>query len=306
MPNRSLPPDQALPGRIARDAAAGSRLAAVALLAAWAVVGSCDTLPTEPRFPADAVPLAVPDRYAVWWEVTEQCSGLSGRFADVHWYVIPNVTSFTVDREQYNGYWWLSGNRIVLAGGSILDGTLVRHEMLHALIKHDGHPRRYFVEQCGGVVICIEECRSEAGAPPASSPTAPIVGADHLVVRTFVAPQTVPGGDALTRGQWLSVTVSATNASAEPVRVRIARTDGTLGRSFGFRLAPLTGEGDPIVREMFPRDTLVGFGVGRTRRYVFDVQVNVPGGPQLAPGAYRVTGWYNTAAGSAAMFTVTP
>ncbi|MBX6331057.1 MAG: hypothetical protein IRY91_04335, partial [Gemmatimonadaceae bacterium] len=177
------------PSRVLRRA--WRALLPLAALLAPPLQGCDDPTFTEPAFPVSAAPLTVPPSYAVWWRVTEQCAGRTGDFAAVHWYVIPGVSDFKVGGESYNGYWWLGGNRIVLAGGSVDDGSLVRHEMLHAIIGHDGHPHAYFVTRCGGVVVCAVECRTEAGSPPTGSPAAPIVDASRLDVTTQVAPDTV-------------------------------------------------------------------------------------------------------------------
>ena len=54
---------------------------------------------------------------------------------------------------EVGGYWTPGSNSIVLAGNGVLEGSFVRHEMLHALTRAPkGHKREDFLDKCGGVV----------------------------------------------------------------------------------------------------------------------------------------------------------
>ncbi len=110
--------------------------------------------------------------YARWWSMVESCSGLQGSLAEVSWYQVPG--SETVDRsgDEVAGYWAPAGNRIVLGGEATLDGQVVRHEMLHALLRQlKGHPREYFLDRCGGVGSCASGCLTDAGPAATIEPT---------------------------------------------------------------------------------------------------------------------------------------
>jgi hypothetical protein len=104
-------------------------------------------------------------QFALWWRMTEACSGLRGSLADVRWYVQPGLETLQIpgDAGRYGGYWWADGNRVLLTERAVTDGWLVRHEMLHALVGRAGHPREQFGDRCGGIVTCTGECQRDAG-----------------------------------------------------------------------------------------------------------------------------------------------
>src|SRR4051812_44349355 len=116
-----------------------------------ALVSACVTI-TEP-LPPGAAPLTPLPEYQSWWQEVESCSGINGDINAVSWYEIPHVTEFTVaGNPNIAGYWQPYHHSITLAGLRINDADLVRHEMLHALIKEKGHPTEFFVQKCGGLV----------------------------------------------------------------------------------------------------------------------------------------------------------
>jgi hypothetical protein len=280
---------------------------------ALAALSACDgPSPTEPPFPLAAVPMDMPPHYAIWWQLTEACSGLSADLSQIHWYEIPGVTTFTVRGEAYNGYWWREGNRIVIAGGSVDDGSLVRHEMLHDLIGRDGHPRSYFLDRCGGVVACVEECLSDAGGPVPFDPTAPVIDASQLEVTTTIVPREVWMDSA---DPWLSVMVSVTNRSATAVRVRLADppagvrfANGANGyQTFGFRIEAIGGDGSSggSGAEFRSRGTDF-FAAGQTKRHVFDLALDDPSFGAWSAGRYQVVGSYANNAVAPVELTVSP
>jgi hypothetical protein len=113
---------------------------------------SCGHL-TDPPLPANAQVFVPPPVYAEWWTMVESCSGLSGSLANIQWY---STTSLLWDPNDHDeaiaGYWSLASNRIVLYTNDTIAGGVVRHEMLHALVRSAGHPRWAFLQACGGVV----------------------------------------------------------------------------------------------------------------------------------------------------------
>jgi hypothetical protein len=148
------------------------------------LLGACE-LATAP-LPDGAVPFDVPAVYAQWWSLTEQCSGLTGDFSKVKWYVVPGAADLPFNGESsVGGIWYPQGDRIVLAGEQQWAGDLVRHEMLHALLQTAGHPRAAFVDHCEGTVVCFEEC---LGPSPSPDPAADSVPPSALQIEIAVTP----------------------------------------------------------------------------------------------------------------------
>ena len=127
---------------------ASRRIVTVACLVAL----SCE-MPTDPALPGNAIRFTPPPVYAQWWALTEECSGITRSLDAVQFYRIPNAS--TIPDNTYGevaAYWSPASNRIVLADFYEMQGQLVRHEMLHALLRVSGHPAGYFQGRCAGVV----------------------------------------------------------------------------------------------------------------------------------------------------------
>jgi hypothetical protein len=92
-------------------------------------------------------PMAPPDIYRTWWAKTEACSGLTGDFDRIEWEVVPG-SSFPCASGRCAGHWQQSGHHIWLAGAYVDNEMVVRHEMLHDLIGHSGHPDPPFGSPC--------------------------------------------------------------------------------------------------------------------------------------------------------------
>jgi hypothetical protein len=108
---------------------------------------------TVEPLPNGALPFTPPQSYQTWWQEVESCSGIAGNLGDVSWYYIPNVNVFTVGANpNVAGYWQPYHLSVTLAGLRMDDPDLVRHEMLHALLKVPGHPVEYFGQRCGSIV----------------------------------------------------------------------------------------------------------------------------------------------------------
>jgi hypothetical protein len=96
--------------------------------------------------PAGSQPWEPPAVYREWWEATEACSGLSGHFERVEWMVVPGE-SFECASGRCVGHWDPS-HTIFLASDWTGHEMVVRHEMLHELMRRSGHPDPPFGNGC--------------------------------------------------------------------------------------------------------------------------------------------------------------
>jgi hypothetical protein len=207
--------------------------------------------------------------------MVEACSGERGDLTRLSWYGVPpsgDDGTFEVEGRPYVGYWYGERSSIALAAGLELDGPLVRHEMLHALLGRGDHPRAAFVETCGGVVECGDDCdalgESGRGVPADAREVAP----SALEVSAAASPATP---SVAADSGWFTLTVYARNKSAEPVWVR-------LPDEMTFMYVPLTDGYAGSYRQTAERRW--AFRAGETRRHVFDVR--------YPAGTYTFESWY--------------
>lgn len=120
-------------------------------LALLVTLAACEAALGPAELPPAAQLVAPPEAYREWWSRTEACAGRSGDFERVQWYVVPGVQTFATDAGEKVGLWTHSseGVRIIIAGDYAGNELVVRHEMLHALLDREGHPREYFQQRCG-------------------------------------------------------------------------------------------------------------------------------------------------------------
>lgn len=262
-----------------------ARVHGVAPLLALAL-GACEAF-TEPFvFPNGAARFQPPAQYAAWWRATEQCSGLRARPGDIVWYRVPGDFFPDADGQPVRGSWQGRGahdDRIFLAAGGVLDGMLVRHEMLHALMARNylphRHLREYFLVRCGGVVSCGPECRSQTGSYSQPDGAAPeLTGA--ALERSLLLGRDSIGTD--TDSGWVSITVSGRNPRSHAIWVRAPPN----AEVFPFTHFGLSVEPGPRTSiRLEDVDARVPVGAGETVRFVFDVPSR-----ELAPGPHRVRG----------------
>ena len=198
---------------------------ALVLLGSLSFALACESA-TAPDVPATAVPLAAPARFALWWRLTQACSGITGDFGAVSWYVVPNTRSLSYQGKRVDAYWIGNPDRIVLADSLRDSGPIVRHEMLHVLLHRNGHPRAAYLEACGGVVACDGECALEAGVYGSTSASAPVLEPRDVGTRVDVlAPLPAEVADSGAA----AVLITITNPRAEPVWVQLTpRESGDL------------------------------------------------------------------------------
>jgi hypothetical protein len=87
-----------------------------------------------------------PAVYQDWWGKTEACSGLSGNFDRIEWMIVPGP-SFPCSSGDCVGH-WDPGHKIFLASDWTTHEMVVRHEMLHELMRRNGHPSPPFGQGC--------------------------------------------------------------------------------------------------------------------------------------------------------------
>lgn len=121
----------------------------------------------EPEFPPNAVLVPAPPQYRVWWEVVESCSGHTADFDAVRWYRVPIGEGLTVKGESAAGAWFAAENSVAIGDGWRAVGPLVRHEILHAILKTGSHPGEYFRDACGDEVACGRDCLEDVALPNA-------------------------------------------------------------------------------------------------------------------------------------------
>lgn len=247
---------------------------------------ACERI-TGPDYPAGAVPFDPPARYRLWWEMAQACSGVTGELGAVRWYHVPGASYLPLgNRLGVTGIWYRRTNAIVLAGSYEAQPPVVRHEMLHALIRADGHPRELFQSACGGIVSCGSECRSDGGAPvPAADAAAVAAGELQYEMELLPTAQSFAADSGV-----LAIVLSATNPLDRAVRVQ------TQANSFAVRIDELDGSTLFYGKaRRVPDDTY--FDAGQRRRYAFDVVLPVGtvvvrgffAGAPFAPVDYRVT-----------------
>ncbi len=271
----------------------------IRLLRGSARVGACSLLLAGcsdlfgPGVPEGAIRLLpVPAEYEDWWRLAERCSGARGEFAAVGWGVVPGAETIP-GTDGAVGTYYRNRHQIILVERGTYDGHLVRHEMLHALLRVPGHPREFFVERCGGLSSCGGPCLDEAlrTGPPESS--APVVGSRSLLVTAEVRPSTVSLSTGT--GGCATIVVRVSNPRPEAVRIRMARI-GTVGWSVdGFESS---GDGGPL-----SIDSLVVLPPGAVRSYGFDCPRLIRA---LSPGDYYVTGRLGSNLSERVLLRITP
>ena len=235
--------------------------------------------------------------------MTEACSGRAGKLSDVAWYVVPGTTTVSEGFGDFAGIWSPDGNTIVLAGEAQMVGTLVRHEMLHALLYGGEHPRALYLGTCGGVVACVDQCVTEAGPPPTPAANTPRVPPDSIVVNIELDPST-PNGATL--GGWFALTVTAHNPADHPVVVLLPPS-GDAGPSGSFSWS-LSGQTTAIYDDRAYDSGVAYFAAGESKRDVFDLFVGATtdGNSDMAPGDYIAAGGYGDHGSAAVHVTLEP
>jgi hypothetical protein len=213
--------------------------------------------------------------------MVKSCSGLTGSFDDIRWYSTTSLLRDPNDNDEtVAGYWSLAGNRIVLYANDTIAGAVVRHEMLHALLRVPGHPRSAFLQACGGVVACGQACVSDAAPPSPPAPGTPTIAPSELEVTSTVSPST-PSSSG--NGGLATFTILVRNPFSHPVIVSLPDRLGVVPISY--RYAMSDGSGGGRSSQDLALDTGVTyFAAGETKRDVIDFFVLTPDFPSYQGG----------------------
>jgi hypothetical protein len=237
-----------------------------------ALVGgiSCGHL-VDPPLPFNAEPFPPPPVYARWWSMVESCSGLRSSLDAIQWYSAPGpLTNPENASESISGYWSAASNRILLDFNDTINGGVVRHEMLHALLRVAGHPRGAFLGSCGGIVSCGVDCVMDAGSAPTHDASIARVSPNVLEVTSEVSP---PTPTASTDGGLATFTISVHNPLPYPVVALIPNHPGSgAGRSFRYDIRPASGAGVSS-GDLALDPSITFFEPGETKHDVFDFLV---------------------------------
>jgi hypothetical protein len=257
-----------------------------------ALLAGCERI-VDPALPTDAVAFTPPPVYTRWWAMTEACSGLSGSLASVKWDVVENTSDFQLNGETVSGYWTAGSNTIVIAAGVRLDGSVVRHEMLHALVRVSGHPRAYFLEHCGGVVSCTNQCVADGGTVPKIDHSLPVVSPDSLDVTVELVPASP--SPAIDSGAFTMI-VSVHNGANHGIIANLPQLTGGVSTAYTYAIKSPGLPGNILVGFRSIVDpSVVVFGAGETKHQYFDFNIgHFTSGRTLTPGLYDIFGSYGS------------
>lgn len=92
--------------------------------------------------PDGAVPLEVPSVYRQWWAELERCAERTANFERITFWKVKGET-FPCPKGPCAGR-WQSPHHVYIAERWIDNPSLVKHEMLHDLLRTGEHPQAYF------------------------------------------------------------------------------------------------------------------------------------------------------------------
>lgn len=92
-----------------------------------------------------------PPEYTKWWAAVERCSGLTASMEGWNWIAVPGDGFLVKGRGPFPGYAAVEDHNFLVLRKYIFNESLVKHEMLHAVLwmngRGDGHPVEF--DLCG-------------------------------------------------------------------------------------------------------------------------------------------------------------
>jgi hypothetical protein len=217
----------------------------------------------------------------------------------VRWYSVPG-SRFIFRGQAVAGYWNSSTNRIVLAEDIVEQGDMVRHEMLHALLRRPVHPRSQFLGSCASLVSCQGICTKDDGAWQLPRSDYVVLPPDSLnvAVSADLLPRESDGE------RWFALGVSVRNAGAYAVLVA-APGDRVTPNTFGYDLrGPLGGIGGG---EIESDSSTLFFQPFETKRWLFEFRVSSDlSEHRVTSGSYLVRGDYGRHRSADTTITISP
>lgn len=235
------------------------------------------------EFPRSAVAFSPPAHFRLWWKVVEACSGRRASFDAVEWYKVSVFDGLTLRGDHAAGVWFANGNRIVISDAWIGQGSLVRHEMLHAILGSGAHNPDIFGGTCTDEVVCGRDCGDQTPLPGAVEIPVGLleVKADFYPVAPSISEH----------GRRAVVVVHVRNPTIDNVFVSAGRFSEAQC-AVGFRIA--AAGRDRVVQGCRylgynPADARVYLKRGENRRLLFEVDLGISryGSPSI--GAEDVT-----------------
>jgi hypothetical protein len=114
------------------------------------LAGCYSIIEPESTLPPDAVRTEPGAQYAQWYAETESCTGETGSFSDVRWFVVPHERWWDPLWEQFAIGTWRAPHDIYLAGSHLENEDLVKHEIVHDLLR-GGEIYDPRFESCSGI-----------------------------------------------------------------------------------------------------------------------------------------------------------
>jgi hypothetical protein len=230
-------------------------------------------------------PLVQPPQYALWWEMTKSCSGLGRDVSGVRFYSVPagQLRAMDAGTASIAGNWNAATNSITLSNDALASPTIVRHEMLHALLVAGGHPVDKFVRECGDYVNCEGACAQEAEQQSRPDVNSRLADVAELEITQRLVPSVIDF--AADPDGWFALIVEVRNPANHAVQVRLKPFPGRADIS-----ATLGYAGERASHQEYVEGSLLPLQPGEVRRAVFDLRAR----DYLAQNSSgRIRGFFN-------------
>ena len=240
---------------------------------------------TEPLPEIGATVITPLPQYALWWSLAETCSGLKRDFSEIRWLSDPSsaVRTQAGSADTVVGEWFDATSSIVLARDYLANAAVVRHEMLHALLRSSGHPAVPFRDGCAGYVVCDGACARSVGALTGAGAGAPRLPVDSLIVTQRLFPERI--SFVRDKEGWFALVVEVSNPKPYPVWARLRAFPGrpNVSATFGYATAAGSQQSEVTGDSM-------SFAARETKRMVFDLSARQY---LAAYGSPTIRGFFN-------------